>query len=144
VDVIGPWTTGETLGEGGNAKVFVASDGQREVALKVLKTRRAGSEQCQRFRREIELLRRHGDDPGVLPIVDANLPTTPTKDDPAWIAMPRATPIREALTDAPLETTVSAIGTIAEALARLAALGVAPPRSKAGESLQLRQPMGCR
>ena len=53
--VIAPWMTGEKLGEGGNAEVFLANDGQREVALKVLKTRRAESEQYARFRREIEL-----------------------------------------------------------------------------------------
>jgi len=117
--------TGEKLGEGGNAEVFLANDGQREVALKVLKTRRAESEQYARFRREIELLRRHGDDPGVLPIVDASLPSTPTKSDPPWIAMPRAMPIRDALTDASLDMTVSAIATIAETLARLAESGVA-------------------
>jgi serine/threonine protein kinase len=61
---IGPRTTGETLGVGGNAEVFKATNGQQDVALKVLKTRRAESEQYARFRREIELLRRHGDDAG--------------------------------------------------------------------------------
>jgi serine/threonine protein kinase len=102
------------------------------VALKVLKTRRAESEQYARFRREIELLRRHGDDAGVLPIIDANLPAKPAKNDRAWIAMPIAKPMREALLEAPFETTVSAIAAVAATLARLADSGVAHRDLKPG------------
>lgn len=119
-------------GRGRNAQVFVATDGQREVALKVLKTRRAESEQYARFRREIELLRRLGDDAGVLPITDANLPAKPTRNDRPWIAMPVARPMREALLEAPFETTVTAIAAVAATLARLADLGVAHRDLKPG------------
>ena len=44
-------------------------DGEREVALKVLKTKRADSEPYLRFRNEIGVLRRFEEDPGVLPIL---------------------------------------------------------------------------
>lgn len=122
---IGPWEILEPLGGGGNADVHLARDGEREVALKVLKTRNVESEPYARFRNEIDVLLRFQDDPGILPIVDASLPERPSKDDRAWIAMPRATLIREALEDATLREKVEAIATIAATLARLAEHGVA-------------------
>jgi serine/threonine protein kinase len=122
---IGPWEIVERLGGGGNAEVYLARDGEREVALKVLKTRRADSEPYLRFRNEIGVLRRFDDEPGVLPIIDASLPERPSRAEPAWIAMPRATPIRNALEDATLREKVEAIADIADTLARLAAAGVA-------------------
>lgn len=119
------WEIIERLGGGGNADVYLARDGEREVALKVLRTRRADSEPYLRFRNEIGVLRRFEDEPGVLPIIDASLPERPTRSDPAWIAMPRATLIRDALEEAGLREKVEAIADIAETLARLADAGVA-------------------
>lgn len=122
---IGPWEVIERLGGGGNADVYLAHDGNREVALKVLKNRRAESEPYQRFRNEIDALRHLQDDDGILPILDASLPERPSRSDPAWIAMPRATLIREALTGATLRETVEAVAAIASTLSRLAEGGYA-------------------
>lgn len=122
---IAQWSITKLLGRGGNAEVFVATDGEREVALKVLKTRRPESEQYARFRHEIELLQRHGGDEGVLPIIEAHLPEAPTKNDRAWIAMPVAQLMREALADASMDVTGSAIAAVSQTLARLAVHGVA-------------------
>lgn len=124
-DRIGPWEIIERLGGGGNADVYLARDGGREVALKVLRTRNVDSEPYARFRNEIDILRRFQDDPGVLPILDASLPERPSRNDPAWIAMPRATLIREALEGATLREKIEAVATIASTLARLGEHGVA-------------------
>jgi serine/threonine protein kinase len=123
--LIGRWETIERLGGGGNADVYLAHDGEREVALKVLKTKNANSEPYARFRNEIDVLRRFQDDQGILPILDASLPKRPSRSDPAWIAMPRATLIRDALEGATLRDTVEAVATIATTLARLAEHGIA-------------------
>jgi serine/threonine protein kinase len=122
---IGPWEIVERLGGGGNADVYIAREGTREVALKVLRTKRADSEPYARFRNEIDVLRRFQDDPGILPILDASLPERPSKNDPAWIAMPQATLIRDALEYASLREKVDAVATIAGTLARLFEHGVA-------------------
>ena len=120
--LIGPWVCGEMLGKGGNASVYRARrvDATEEVALKVVKTTKAHAEPYRRFVREVQFLRDLGDFPGVLPLLDAHLPQSPTSKDRAWLAMPIATPIRAELTEASLEEVVRAVAAIAEALARLA------------------------
>src|SRR5258708_39042384 len=59
--------------------------------------------------------------PGLLPLLDAHLPEQPTKADRAWLAMPIATPIAQALASRPLATVVEAVAAIADTLARLQA-----------------------
>jgi hypothetical protein len=121
---IGPWTLLERLGDGGNAVVWRASRQDRPediVALKVLKSTKAQREPYQRFRVEIETLRRLDNPPGVLPLLDAYLPESPSKADRPWLSMPIATPIRAALAGEPLERVVEAIAAIATTLARLGA-----------------------
>jgi serine/threonine protein kinase len=120
---VGPWTLHEKLGEGGNATVWRATHQGRgeEVALKLIKAKKATKEPYRRFVREIETLRSLGDSPGVLRVIDAHLPEEPSGDDRPWLAMPLARPLSEALFEAPLETIVEAVAQIAETLARLAA-----------------------
>lgn len=122
-ETIGPWTRLEKLGAGGNATVWKARRGKRgkPIALKVVNTRKVEREPYRRFAREIEFLRSIGKYPGVLPLRDANLPEKPSAADQAWLAMPIAVPIAEALGDQPLETVVSALAEIADTLARLQA-----------------------
>jgi serine/threonine protein kinase len=135
---IGPWTLHRRLGEGGNAKVWEACDEDgRTCALKLLNSSRAGREPYQRFVREIEFLRAV-DDEGVLPLIDAHLPEHPGPDNRAWLAMPIARPVAEALEGAALETIVAAVRTFAASLARLAAEhGVAHRDIKPGNLYEL-------
>jgi hypothetical protein len=56
---------------------------------------------------------------GVLPLLDAHLPERPTRQNPAWLAMPIATPISRSLSGRPLEDVVMAIAAIADTLASL-------------------------
>src|SRR6266536_724138 len=124
-DLIGPWTLREKLGAGGNATVWRASrDGSEDVALKVINATKTQREPYRRFVQEIEFLRGLGNFAGVLPLLDAHLPQRPSSADRAWLAMPIATPIANALAEAPLKTIVAALAEIAETLARLAERGV--------------------
>jgi serine/threonine protein kinase len=117
---VGPWLLGAQLGSGGNADVWRARNAAgREVALKVVHSVKAHSEPYRRFAREIQFLLELGDSDGVLELVDAHLPDRPNSGDPAWLAMPIATPISDALRDAPLETVVHAMATVSGTLARL-------------------------
>jgi serine/threonine protein kinase len=116
---VGPWTLHEKLGKGGNADVWRASRGEEEVALKVIHSTKVRAEPYRRFVREVGFLRSIPEEPGILPLVDAHLPERPSSDDRAWLAMPVATPIAEALQDARLEEVVGALAEIASTLARL-------------------------
>jgi serine/threonine protein kinase len=137
-DPIGPWTLREKLGAGGNATVWrAARDGGEDAALKVINTTKAQREPYRRFVQEIEFLRQLGDFPGVLPLLDAHLPQRPSSTDRAWLAMPIATPIANALTEARPETIVAALAEIAETLARLAEQGVGHRDIKPGNLYQL-------
>jgi serine/threonine protein kinase len=135
---VGPWTLGEELGAGGNAKVYRARDeGGREVALKVLDNKRVGGEPYRRFVQEIRFLRSLGPFPGVLPFIETYLPDTPIQGDAPWLAMPIATPITRALLGGSLETVVGALAQIAQTLARLAERGVGHRDVKPGNLYEL-------
>lgn len=119
---IGPWTRLEQIGLGGNATVWKAHTGDPGncVALKVL--RLADSDDpYRRFASEIAINERLRGFPGVLPFISWHLPEVPTEEDAAWLAMPIAQGIRDALKGAPLNAIVRAIGEVADTLARLAA-----------------------
>ncbi len=127
---LGPWALGKQLGQGGNATVYRATrdDWDRPVALKVIWGARS-SRVYGRFANEVKILRNLDGEPGVLPLLDAHVPRTPTDADPPWLAMPEATLISEALADAGKPIVVEATCEIASTLARLADshdLGVVP------------------
>lgn len=109
------------LGRGGNATVWEATraDDAEPVALKIINVKKVEREPYQRFVREIEFLQQHQAVSGLLPLLDAHLPETPTKDDQPWLAMPIGTPISTALKDRPLSDVVAAMAAIADTLARL-------------------------
>ena len=118
---VGPWTLHERIGRGGNATVWKAtrSDAGPEVALKIINVTKVEREPYQRFVREIEFLREHQTVPGILPLVDAHLPSQPTRTDQPWLAMPIAIPIAQALANRPLADVVGAVAAIADTLGRL-------------------------
>ena len=94
------------------------------VAVKELKVRSADKEPYRRFRDEVSF-HRSGPHPGVLPVLDAHVPEKPSKDDPAWLAMPIAETVRDALgSDSTLDEVVAAVATYARTLASLAEIGV--------------------
>jgi serine/threonine protein kinase len=100
-----------------------ASDGER-VAVKELKAHRIDAEPYRRFRAEVAF---HvaGPHPGVLSILEAHVPAAPSREDPAWLAMPIAETVRVALGTGPtLDEVVDAVRVYAFTLARLAETGV--------------------
>lgn len=122
----GKWVRGARIGGGGNADVYRATrdDLPDGVALKVLRSRKVQGEPYKRFRQEVKVLRELGGFVGVLPVIDANLPERPTAGDPAWLAMPLANPVAEALTGQPSEIVIEAVAQIADTLTRLARRGI--------------------
>ena len=118
---VGPWTIHERLGYGGNAMVWKAtrSSSQSMVALKVINTKKVEKEPYQRFVREIRFLQEHQSVPGLLPLLDAHLPSQPSSSDQPWLAMPIAAPISEALACRALGDVVDAMAAIANTLACL-------------------------
>lgn len=120
-DTIARWTLVSWLGSGGNAEVWRAQDAEVTMAVKVLFTKKPDSEPYQRFRREVDFMRQMGSFPGVLPLHDAHVPERPTKENRAWLAMPVAQGVKEALEGEPLETVVDACARFAEVLAALVA-----------------------
>ena len=119
-DELDGWRLQDLIGRGGNATVWRAArtDGTN-AALKILNSARSASEPYARFRREIETLEALGRMPGILPILGSSLPDQPSLTRPAWIALPIATPIDEALEGAPLDLVVTAMERIAQTLAGL-------------------------
>ena len=117
------------IGSGANAEVWVAARPDAPpIALKILKKTDRESERYLRFQREVAEHKRLSDIGvrGVLPLLDYELPDQPGKGHPAWLAMPIATPLIEALGETPvLEDVVAAVADIAETLAELH--GADPP-----------------
>ncbi len=104
-----------------HSRVWAATgpDGKR-VVVKELKTHRLDAEPYRRFRDEVAF-HLAGPHPGVLPVLDAHVPSTPTGEDPAWLAMPIAETARAALGTGPtLDQVVEAVHVYADSLARLA------------------------
>src|SRR4051812_33948317 len=122
-NVVDGWILERLLGSGGNAEVWVASRADvGACALKLLKQHNRAKEPYARFREEIAILKRLGEFPGVLPLIDANLPLELSRRFPAWLAMPIATPIRDELRNGrDLGDVVAAAASIAETLAVLEA-----------------------
>ena len=76
--------------QGGNGEVWRAQDDDKTVAIKFLK--KLNSKAYQRFRDEVETVRKNSDIEGILPILDFYLPENPYGLAP-WYVMPFATPI---------------------------------------------------
>jgi hypothetical protein len=118
---VGPWTLVSELGRGGNGVVWLAERADTTAALKVLAN--PGGDRWARFRDEIEVMRRLGDHPGVLPLIDAHLPEAGDREL-AWLATPRASRVATALADATVAEVVGAVMQYAEVLADLAEQGI--------------------
>lgn len=115
------WLLVKCLGAGGNAEVWraIRNDKQPEYALKILRAKYPNSEPYQRFRTEIDVLHKLSKHPGVLALIDFNLPEKPSKKQPAWLATDIAIPIRNALKDKPLREIVYAVHSVAQTLSEL-------------------------
>jgi serine/threonine protein kinase len=91
-------------------------DDVHAFALKVINTSNATREPYLRFVHEIETLRHVGPVKGVLPLVDSCLPSTPSKSNRPWLAMPIANEMEQALAGRSLDDIVLAVATVADTL----------------------------
>jgi serine/threonine protein kinase len=118
------WTVHERLGKGGNGFVHLAARADQQGAIKILKSDLWTGKRYKRFAREIEGMQRCEGIPGVIPLLDFNVPEKPSKTDPPWIVMGLAIPLTKALGKKPkLEQVVEACLEIAETLATMHAAG---------------------
>jgi hypothetical protein len=119
------FSLGERIAKTAHSRVWLAVDEDGEtVVVKELHLRSADREPYRRFQREVKFHREHTLD-GVLPVLGASAPDSPSDDEPPWIAMPLAQTVRMVLgDDASLEHVVEAIASYAETLATLAERGV--------------------
>jgi serine/threonine protein kinase len=125
---IGEFRIRRWLAGGGNADVYEAVRADKPVALKILRNRDGTSEPYRRFRQEAAQHKQLSDSeiPGVLPLLDFDVPRDPSDARPPWLAMPIARPIVRALGNEPeLEEVVGAVADIADTLARLHADNIA-------------------
>jgi uncharacterized protein YjbI with pentapeptide repeats len=124
---IGPWLLRERLGAGGNGEVWKADCDGWVVALKILRSRDPKGEAYARFRSEIDVLRKLQRHKGILPLLDASLPDSPSRDSPAWLAMPPAIPTTNLLSKDTwsLQRAVQAIAAISKTLASLHSMKIA-------------------
>ena len=118
----GQWILQEPIGQGGNGVVWSANNSNnRPVAIKFLQSEHFGQQCEQRFRDEIEFLRRESNRPGILPLIDYYLPEKSGLDDRPWFT----TPFAQCFTklslagSANLEKLVADIEVIAQTLAKL-------------------------
>lgn len=108
----------EPLGRGGNAEVWrAARPDLGEIALKIINARKPASEQFRRFAREVAVQRELSGEPGILPVLDANVPED-GKGQP-WLAMPVATSLSDPDLQGDVRKTVEQIASIAATLARM-------------------------
>lgn len=120
---MGPSQIVRKLNAGGNAEVYEAHHNLHgPVALKVLRSHSTRSEPYRRFRQEAarhsELSARSFG--GILPLLDFEVPECPDDRHPAWLAMPIAVPIVEALDEwSDVSDVVIAVSLMADTLARL-------------------------
>ena len=121
-EVVGPWKLLRVLGEGGNARVWRARNAVGdEVALKTLLREKVNSERYDRFAQEVGVhLTSLTAVTGVLPLLDAVVPTEDTITDVPWLAMPIATPLQQHLGDAP--TVARTVQTVADLAGTLVVL----------------------
>ena len=127
MDAVGKWTLVERLGKGGNAEVWRATQyAGNDVALKILLSSTPSKEPYKRFRQEIGALKQLDDLPGVLPIHEFSLPEEPDIMNPAWLSMPVATRLRDAVKDMSLDQIqiVEAFQAVASTLIECAARGI--------------------
>jgi serine/threonine protein kinase len=113
----GVWTLVSRIGRGGHGEVWKVRDSSgNTTAMKLLMDKK--SKAYLRFRNEIRFLQDHPSLPGVLPILDSDLPDI-SEPTPPWYVMPLATPLSTYLDGASPEKITSVIGQLANALAQL-------------------------
>jgi len=113
----GRWVTIRPIARGGNGQVWLAQDASKaQAAIKFLAKNKPIA--YARFRDEVTILKKVTGVPGILPILDANLPSNLGTARP-WYAMPLGTPIGDWAVNVAPRAKVEAIAAVAETMAAL-------------------------
>jgi hypothetical protein len=83
----GGWTVESHIGSGGNGDVYRAVRDLEPGAIKFPRKESWVGQRYERFRSEVEAMKRCIDIPGVLPLFDTNCPDVPSDENPPWFVM---------------------------------------------------------
>jgi serine/threonine protein kinase len=119
---IGKYGIIKILGKGGNGIVYEVASGNERYALKTLKDF-SRTTAYARFKDEITALKQMGPIPGVVTLLDANIPENPRKQDLPYYTMPIGTPFEKKLAGKNDESLFKAFLKIAQAVADLHSKG---------------------
>jgi Protein kinase domain len=115
----GGWVPGEELHASANARVYRATRGEEAAVLKVCASWNPAKPTYRRFLREIEVLGSLVDDPGVMPLLDSDVPAPPAKGRFPWYVMPEGITFVVAFAEATPGDIVRAVSSIAATISRL-------------------------
>src|SRR5688572_18238529 len=93
----GGWTVESYIASGGNGDVYRAIRDGQPGAIKFIKEDFWTGVRYERFRSEVEAMRRCNDVPGVLPLFDMNCPDAPDEENRPWFVMGLAQSLVSAL-----------------------------------------------
>jgi hypothetical protein len=103
------------LDRGANSVVYLARRDKNIAVLKVCSARRPESERYKRFVAEIQALEELSDEPGVMRVLDSEVPD-PGKGRLPWYVMPQGVPLSKLRSEAPLDEIIAGLASIAETL----------------------------
>lgn len=103
------------LDRGANSVVYLARRDGSIAVLKVCSAWRPESERYQRFVAEIHALEELSDEPGVMRVLDSDVPDSGRGQFP-WYVMPQGIPLSKLRPEAPLDDIVPGLASVAETL----------------------------
>jgi hypothetical protein len=103
------------LDRGANSVVYLARRDRSLAVLKVCSAWRSESERYQRFVAEIQALEELSDEPGVMRVLDSDVPD-PGKGRFPWYVMPQGIPLSKLRAEAPLDEIVPGLASVADTL----------------------------
>ncbi len=103
------------LDRGANSVVYIARRDAAVAVLKVCSSWKADAERYQRFVAEIQALDELSDEPGIMRVLDADVPE-PGKGRFPWYVMPQGTPLSKLRSEAPLDELIPGLASIADTL----------------------------
>ena len=103
------------LDRGANSVVYLARRDKDIAVLKVCSAWRPESERYQRFAAEIQALDELSDEPGVMRVLDSEVPE-PKKGQFPWYVMPQGVPLSKLRSDTPLDEIITGLASVAGTL----------------------------
>lgn len=100
------------LDRGANSVVYLARRDKDIAVLKVCSAWKPESERYKRFVAEVQTLEELSDEPGVMRVLDSEVPD-PRKGQFPWYVMPQGIPLSKLRSDAPLDEIITGLASIA-------------------------------